>query len=415
MATVARRRDSGWQLTHGRGKDRVRLTFKTRQEADAALRQLNKQLSLHGTAPRAISCSEARTRYSEYLEANRRRNTTKRYMRVIDTFVSCFLANWHPLIQSLADIKPAHLEDFKTRRSAGEIEEPLTPQEKAREARLRQELAAGIKYEDRGDYGVLGARRISKNVSKRTINYELRCLFSFFHWCVKRNFIFVNPVTNVERFKLPKRALPKFMTSDELRSFFAACNPRERRHYSAILFSGMRKGESEWLTWNDVNLELGVIFIQEKTIDDETWAPKTDERLIPVSPMLQAVLLEQWENRASSTWVFATETGTRETHTLDKLKAICKRAGIAPKTVHALRHSFGAHLRMAGVALADIADLLGHADLATTQIYAKVHQAHLREQVEKLSAVAQVAGVATQNCDTKTVFSEGDRPKALPS
>ena len=53
----------------------------------------------------------------------------------------------------------------------------------------------------------------------------------------------------------------------------------------------------------------------------------------------------------------------------------------AAVTVHALRHSFGAHLRMAGVNLADIADLLGHKDLATTQIYAKVQQEHLRSIV----------------------------------
>ncbi len=39
---------------------------------------------------------------------------------------------------------------------------------------------------------------------------------------------------------------------------------------------------------------------------------------------------------------------------------------------------------MAGVSLADIADLLGHKDLATTQIYAKVHQEHLRTVISKL-------------------------------
>ena len=55
--------------------------------------------------------------------------------------------------------------------------------------------------------------------------------------------------------------------------------------------------------------------------------------------------------------------------------------------MHALRHSFGAHLRMAGVSLADIADLLGHKDLATTQIYAKVHQEHLRGAMSKLTAL----------------------------
>jgi len=70
---------------------------------------------------------------------------------------------------------------------------------------------------------------------------------------------------------------------------------------------------------------------------------------------------------------------------LDRLKKICRRAGIRTSTVHALRHSFGAHLRMAGVSLADIGDLLGHRDLATTQIYAKVQQEHLRNAVSKLT------------------------------
>jgi len=69
-----------------------------------------------------------------------------------------------------------------------------------------------------------------------------------------------------------------------------------------------------------------------------------------------------------------------------KLKKVCRRAGIKPAaaTLHALRHSFGAHLRMAGVPLANIADLMGHADLATTQIYAKVQIEHLREAVGQL-------------------------------
>jgi hypothetical protein len=42
---------------------------------------------------------------------------------------------------------------------------------------------------------------------------------------------------------------------------------------------------------------------------------------------------------------------------------------------------------MAGVSLADIADLLGHKDLATTQIYAKVHQEHLRMAIAKLGSI----------------------------
>ena len=56
-------------------------------------------------------------------------------------------------------------------------------------------------------------------------------------------------------------------------------------------------------------------------------------------------------------------------------------------TVHALRHSFGAHLRMAGVPLPNIADLMGHRDLKTTQIYAKVEVEHLREALRHLGGL----------------------------
>jgi hypothetical protein len=70
---------------------------------------------------------------------------------------------------------------------------------------------------------------------------------------------------------------------------------------------------------------------------------------------------------------------------MERLKKICIRAGTKLSTVHARRHSFGAHLRMAGVNLAGIGDLLGHKGLATTQIYAKVQQEHLRTVISKLS------------------------------
>jgi hypothetical protein len=109
--------------------------------------------------------------------------------------------------------------------------------------------------------------------------------------------------------------------------------------------------------------------------------------LLPFAPevMLHELLVVQHAHRRNDRFVFPNESGNRDTHILDRLKKICVRAGIRPHTVHALRHSFGAHLRMAGVSLADIGDLLGHQDLATTQIYAKVHQEHLRKAVAKLA------------------------------
>lgn len=52
--------------------------------------------------------------------------------------------------------------------------------------------------------------------------------------------------------------------------------------------------------------------------------------------------------------MFANSQGHQDTYILDRLKRICLLAGIKASTVHALRHSFGAHLRMAGANLADI-------------------------------------------------------------
>ena len=134
-------------------------------------------------------------------------------------------------------------------------------------------------------------------------------------------------------------------------------------------------------------------FIREKP--DIGWQPKTDERIVPMSPMLHQVLLDQYQaHRIRVRWVFPNREGQHDTHLLQKLKNVCSKAGIRQATVHALRHSFGAHLRMAGVSLADIADLLGHKDLATTQIYAKVKQERVREAVSKLTPLVSAGGVA---------------------
>jgi integrase len=179
------------------------------------------------------------------------------------------------------------------------------------------------------------------------------------------------------------------MTAAELQAFFAACSTWERRIFSILLLSGMSRGELENLEWADVRFDLGVILIQAK----EDWRPKTDERAIPLSPALREVILEHYRERRSDRWVAANLAGNREGHLLGKLKKVCRKAGISPAaaTVHALRHSFGAHLRMAGVPLPEIADLMGHKDLATTQIYAKVQMEHLRDAVSRLSPLVGTA------------------------
>ena len=51
--------------------------------------------------------------------------------------------------------------------------------------------------------------------------------------------MFLNPVALVDRFRVPKRVLPKFMTTEELKQFFPACDEDERRLFMSILLSGI--------------------------------------------------------------------------------------------------------------------------------------------------------------------------------
>lgn len=77
------------------------------------------------------------------------------------------------------------------------------------------------------------------------------------------------------------------------------------------------------------------------------FAPYLDVVLFPALAGAQPLLFEQHANRTSEDWVFANRKGRRDGHILQKLKKVCRRTHIKTATVHALRHSFGAHLRIA--------------------------------------------------------------------
>lgn len=391
MATINRRRlVSGkwvWELSHGTGSDRQRFTAgHTREQAQEVLHQFNRQLALHGQAPSDGTVEAVVGSYIAYLTGNRRASTNRRYIRVLKTFHECFLGPHFPEVTRLRQITPAHIEEYKLRRINGRILEVDDPQAQQREEDLRTQIGGTSPVrKTNAKFGWLGRKRFRPSIAPRTVNYELRVVRTFFQWAVRRNYLFVNPATEVERLRISKRVVPKFLSSEQLRRLFMVCNDAERHLFMTVLLTGMRKGEVEHLTWPDINFDVGVIFIQAKL--QWHWQPKTDERLIPISPTLHELLVRLHAERRDDGLVFPNKSGAVDTHMLSKLKKLGRRAGIPHITVHMLRHSFGAHLRMAGVNLADIADLMGHKDLATTQIYAKVEAEHLRSVIARLAPV----------------------------
>ena len=153
--------------------------------------------------------------------------------------------------------------------------------------------------------------------------------------------------------------------------------------FYAMICTGMRLGEFLHLKWPQIDFKRGIIAI----IPDQDWASKDFEvREIPIHPELTKVLKKVQGERNGSSYVFhnGNINKTLIRRIQRKLGGYCKQAGIEKCRVHDLRHSFASHLVMEGVDLLAVRDLLGHASVRTTEIYAHLSPLHRKNAIEKL-------------------------------
>ena len=218
---------------------------------------------------------------------------------------------------------------------------------------------------------VLGDR----SYSRRSIARKASAVRSFFADQVKKGELKLNPAAEVARPKLPER-LPRALSSRVVRDILDSLphatpiDLRDRAIIELLYSSGLRVSEVAGLSLTDVGGDLLTVTGKGGKI-----------RAVPVGgPARRAVA--DWIERGrgqlagpevpGALWVGA-RGGALDTRGIRR--AVRTRAATFP---HALRHSFATHLLEGGADLRAVQELLGHSDLATTQIYTSVSRHHLR-------------------------------------
>jgi integrase/recombinase XerD len=213
----------------------------------------------------------------------------------------------------------------------------------------------------------------------------LRCYYA--HLMDKRK-LKDNPARHVTMDR-QKRKLPQVLSSSEVELFLEQPDPhdakgiRDKAMLELLYATGIRVSELIGLDLEDVNLSVG--FIRCRSGEKERVIPMYKVAVKALKDYLEDVRPAMVE-AADEPALFVNLGGNRMSRQgfWKIVKSYQKKAGIEKEiTPHTLRHSFAAHLLVNGANLKDIQEMLGHADLSTTQIYTKVVQDHLTEVYQK--------------------------------
>ena len=225
----------------------------------------------------------------------------------------------------------------------------------------------------------------------RSINRKISTLRTFYKYCLRENLMEKSPMTGIKALKLPK-TLVKFVTETDINkvSFgdeadFATV--RDRLLFEMLYQTGMRQAELRGLTDGDVDKMDMQLKIHGK---------RNKDRLVPLSKEMIA-LIDQYQAMRDATFtnkaerLLLNDKGEEMTPSFVYNKVHHMLEGVTTlkqKSPHVLRHTFATHLLDEGASLVAIQKLLGHEDLATTQIYAH----NTIEQLKKIHKQAHPKG-----------------------
>lgn len=194
-----------------------------------------------------------------------------------------------------------------------------------------------------------------------------------------------NPFKKFKAPKLPKR-FPLFMGFDEFARIISfESNPQLRNLYELDFNTGLRLGEIINLEWMDINDEVTMLTVANKS---NFTTKSKEERLIPLNEKARLVLQRQrMYSTQSDNYIFTNNLCRKfELDYVSRSFKKCIKAAEANNKLHfhSIRHSFASNLAQKGVSLYVIKSLLGHASVSTTEIYAHLNNESLKQAIALL-------------------------------
>ncbi len=228
-----------------------------------------------------------------------------------------------------------------------------------------------------------------RGLGATSLQRRLSACRSFFAWQLRRGTLLANPATGLRAPKAPRK-LPEVLDPDEMTRLVEvpdadAIGKRDRALLELMYSSGLRLAEVCGLRWRELDLVGGMVRVTGKG---------SKMRLVPVGRHACAALMAWREERAGS----GQQLANAAAHADATLPVFPGRGGgpISPRAIqlrlrklaqqqgiwkrvhpHLLRHSFASHVLESSGDLRGVQELLGHADIATTQIYTHLDFQHL--------------------------------------
>ncbi|MFC5570241.1 tyrosine recombinase XerC [Lysobacter yangpyeongensis] len=212
--------------------------------------------------------------------------------------------------------------------------------------------------------------------SPKSIQRRLSACRSFYAWLLKHGRIAANPAAAVRAPKAPRK-LPQVLDPDEAKALVevptdAPLGLRDRALLELFYSSGLRLSELCALRWRDLDFDEALVTVLGKG---------RKQRSVPLGSHARNAL-QEWRastGAAADAPVFPGRNGPITPRAIQlRVRQLAQQQGLFKRVhPHLLRHSFASHILESSGDLRGVQELLGHADIATTQIYTHLDYQHL--------------------------------------